>query len=124
MPLALIASAGTTANEYLARHITELGYPRPVIVASGGEARRRLNEKDFEVVVINTPLPDEFGHELGAYAVEKATLAYCCWQKAAPLSIWLPVYSSRGFWFWQSRFPAYSSGRRYRLQPAAIIGWP
>ena len=25
MPLALIASAGTTANEYLARHITELG---------------------------------------------------------------------------------------------------
>lgn len=72
MPLALIASAGTTANEYLARHITELGYPRPVIVASGGEARRRLNEKDFEVVVINTPLPDEFGHELGAYAVEKS----------------------------------------------------
>lgn len=27
MPLALIASAGTTANEYLARHVAELGYP-------------------------------------------------------------------------------------------------
>ena len=72
MPLALIASAGTTANEYLARHVAELGYPRPVIVASGGEARRRLGEKEFEVVVINTPLPDEFGHELGAWAVEKS----------------------------------------------------
>ena len=72
MPLALIASAGTTANEYLARHVTELGYPRPVIVASGGEARRRLGEKEFEVVVINTPLPDEFGHELGSWAVEKS----------------------------------------------------
>ena len=72
MPLALIASAGTTANEYLARHVAELGYPRPVIVASGGEARRRLGEKDFAVVVINTPLPDEFGHELGVCAVEKS----------------------------------------------------
>ena len=72
MPLALIASAGTTANEYLARHVAELGYPRPVIVASGGEARRRLGEKDFAVVVINTPLPDGFGHELGVCAVEKS----------------------------------------------------
>ena len=41
MPLALIASAGVNANEYLAKHIADLGYPRPVIVASGGEARRR-----------------------------------------------------------------------------------
>ena len=70
MPLALIASAGTTANEYLARHVAELGYPRPVIVASGGEARRRLGEKDFAVVVINTPLPDEFGRELAIQTVE------------------------------------------------------
>ena len=68
----LIVSAGSNANEYLARHMAELGYPRPVIVASGGEARRRLAEKDFEIVVINTPLPDEFGHELGTYAVESS----------------------------------------------------
>ena len=72
MPLALIASAGVNANEYLAKHIADLGYPRPVIVASSGEARRRLAEKDFEIVVINTPLPDEFGHELGSYAVESS----------------------------------------------------
>ena len=72
MGLALIASAGTNANEYLAKHAAELGYTRPVIVASGGEARRKLTDKDFEVVIINTPLPDEFGHELGTYAVEKS----------------------------------------------------
>lgn len=71
MPLALIASAGNNANEYLARHSAELGYTRPTIVASGGEARRQMDGKDFEVVIINTPLPDEFGHELGTYAVEK-----------------------------------------------------
>lgn len=71
MPAALIVSAGNNANEYLARHVTELGYLRPTIVASGGEARRRMGELDFEVVIINTPLPDEFGHELSTYAVEK-----------------------------------------------------
>lgn len=72
MGLALIVSAGANANEYLAKHVQELGYTRPVIVASGGEARRKLGDKEFEVVVINTPLPDEFGHELGTYAVEKS----------------------------------------------------
>ena len=72
MGLALIASAGNNANEYLARHAAELGYTRPVIVASGGEARRRLSDKDFEIVIINAPLPDEFGHELALHAVEKS----------------------------------------------------
>lgn len=71
MGLVLIASAGNTANEYLARHVAELGYPRPVMVASGGEARRRLDGQDFELVIINSPLPDEFGHELGEFAAEK-----------------------------------------------------
>ena len=71
MAKALIVSAGNNANEYLARHIGELGYTRPTIVASGGEARRRMDSNDFEVVIINTPLPDEFGHELGTAAVEK-----------------------------------------------------
>lgn len=71
MAQALIVSAGTNANEYLARHIAELGYTRPVIVPSGGEARRQMDSKDFEVIVINTPLPDEFGHELGTDAIQK-----------------------------------------------------
>ena len=42
MPAALIVSAGNNANEYLARHVTELGYLRPTIVASGGEAKERI----------------------------------------------------------------------------------
>ena len=72
MANALIVSAGNNANEYLARHVAELGYTRPAIVASGGEARRRMDGKDFEVIIINTPLPDEFGHELGMDAVQKS----------------------------------------------------
>ena len=55
MPAALIVSAGNNANEYLARHVTELGYLRPTIVASGGEARRRLGALDSQLVIINTP---------------------------------------------------------------------
>ena len=70
MGKALIVSAGNNANEYLARHIGELGYTRPTIVASGGEARR-MDTNDYEVILINTPLPDEFGHELGTDAVQK-----------------------------------------------------
>lgn len=72
MGLALIVSAGANANEYLAKHVQDLGYTRPVIVASGGEARRQIGDKEFEVVIVNTPLPDEFGHELSTYAVEKS----------------------------------------------------
>ena len=82
MPSALIASAGNNANEYLAKHVAELGYLRPTIVASGGEARRRMGDIDFEVVIINTPLPDEFGHELSTYAVEKSNAGVILLAKA------------------------------------------
>ena len=75
MPRALIVSAGNNANEYLARHMADLGYTRPAMAASGGEARRQMDAKDFEVIVINTPLPDEFGHELGTDAVTKTATA-------------------------------------------------
>ena len=81
VPSALIASAGNNANEYLAKHVAELGYLRPTIVASGGEARRRMGDIDFEVV-INTPLPDEFGHELSTYAVEKSNAGVILLAKA------------------------------------------
>ena len=36
--LALIVSAGSTANQYLAQHVTELGYQRPVFAASANAA--------------------------------------------------------------------------------------
>ena len=81
VPSALIASAGNNANEYLAKHVAELGYLRPTIVASG-EARRRMGDIDFEVVIINTPLPDEFGHELSTYAVEKSNAGVILLAKA------------------------------------------
>ena len=69
MPRALIVSAGASSNEYLAHHVAEYGYPRPTIVPSCGEARRLRGTSPVQLVGINTPLPDEIGHELGLYAV-------------------------------------------------------
>lgn len=41
-------------------------------VKSGSEARRLLASKNFDLVVINTPLSDEFGHDL-AYTIGSNT---------------------------------------------------
>ena len=83
MGRALIVSAGASSNEYLCARLTELGYTRPLIVPSGAEARRRMLESDFELIVVNAPLPDEFGHDLCATAVEKTDAGVVFLVKAA-----------------------------------------
>jgi len=41
----------------------------PVAVAkSASEAKRRLSETDFDIVIVNSPLPDDFGLQLAADA--------------------------------------------------------
>ncbi len=35
-----------------------------VLVQSGAQARRTLSEEDYALIVINSPLSDEFGHDL------------------------------------------------------------
>ena len=56
MGRALIVSAGASSNEYISARLTELGYARPIIVPSAAEARRRMLESDFELIVVNSPL--------------------------------------------------------------------
>jgi response regulator NasT len=83
MGRAMIVSAGASANEYLALHLAELGYSRPVIVPSAAEARRRMIESDFELIAVNAPLPDEFGHEVCIDAAEKTDAGVVFMVKAA-----------------------------------------
>lgn len=83
MGRALIVSAGTSANEYLSARLSELGYSRPVIVPSGAEARRRMLEVDFELIAVNAPLPDEFGHELCIDAMDQTDAGVLLLVKAA-----------------------------------------
>lgn len=46
-------------------------YPKRIqIVSSGSEARRALIDHMFDLILINSPLPDEFGHEFATFASE------------------------------------------------------
>lgn len=38
---------------------------------SGNDARRITANNEFDLIIINTPLKDEFGHDLAIYAAEK-----------------------------------------------------
>ena len=96
MGRALIVSAGASSNEYISARLTELGYARPIIVPSAAEARRRMLESDFELIVVNSPLPDEFGHELCADAVEKTDAGVIFLAKAAAAEQLLTLLSEEG----------------------------
>ena len=96
MGRALIVSAGASSNEYIAARLTEMGYSRPVIIPSGAEARRRMTESDFELIVVNSPLPDEFGHEVCINAVEKTDAGVVFLVKAAQAEQLLGPLSEQG----------------------------
>lgn len=96
MGRALIVSAGASSNEYISARLTELGYARPIIVPSAAEARRRMLESNFELIVVNSPLPDEFGHELCADAVEKTDAGVIFLAKAAAAEQLLTPLSEEG----------------------------
>lgn len=96
MGRALIVSAGASSNEYLSARLAELGYTRPLIIPSGAEARRRMVEADFELIVVNAPLPDEFGHELCINAVEKTDAGVVFLVKAAAAEQLIPAVSAHG----------------------------
>ena len=88
MGRALIVSAGASSNEYISARLTELGYARPIIVPSAAEARRRMLESDFELIVV--------GHELCADAVEKTDAGVIFLAKAAAAEQLLTPLSEEG----------------------------
>ena len=94
MGRALIVSAGASSNEYISARLAELGYTRPTIIPSGAEARRRMLES--ELIVVNAPLPDEFGHELCSSAVEKTDAGVVLLAKAAAAEQLLAPMSEQG----------------------------
>ena len=96
MGRALIVSAGASSNEYISARLAELGYTRPTIIPSGAEARRRMPESDFELIAVNAPLPDEFGHELCSSAVEKTDAGVVLLAKAAAAEQLLAPMSEQG----------------------------
>lgn len=69
----LVVSGGKQAYESITDLLPPEEYAAVVHVTSAGEAKRLLLSSDFDVMVINTPLPDEFGTDL-AYDFSTGTL--------------------------------------------------
>lgn len=72
MPGVLIVS-GPKAIGALTQMVQECArqaVPEIVPAQSGAAARRLLCENDYELVLVNAPLSDEFGHELALHIVQ------------------------------------------------------
>lgn len=67
MSYALIVAATEKSASVLSDLLHNGGTIRPeriIVCISASEARRRVLEFDFDLVLINAPLPDELGHQL------------------------------------------------------------
>lgn len=60
----LLVSASAKFNELLLDLFTENRYKPVNVVSDAASARRSLLENRFDIVLINTPLPDDFGTRL------------------------------------------------------------
>lgn len=66
----LIVSGGEKGRELLCGVLASMQRPPAQVLTGGTECRRMLAETDCELILINTPLADEFGHELAVYAAQ------------------------------------------------------
>lgn len=64
MDSALIISYSEKSIAFLTQMLTEASVTNITTISNAGEARRILIEKDFDLCIINAPLPDEFGESL------------------------------------------------------------
>ena len=69
----LIISGSEQALSLLSDLMKSYNGSQIVSASSGNEARRLINRTDFDMVIISTPLPDEFGNELAATIAEKTS---------------------------------------------------
>lgn len=70
MKSALVVSSNDKAKIFLEEALSIHEYTKIVTVSNGCEARRTLMEMPFDIVIINTPLSDEFGHDLSLTVTE------------------------------------------------------
>ena len=71
MENALIVSRTETSVAYFAEILNADSCEQIVVLQSCGEARRLLAERDFDLVIINTPLQDESGENLSRHIASK-----------------------------------------------------
>lgn len=72
MDRVLLASGSDKGIEALSQLLKLSGYSKLTNTNSGNDARRCISQHEYELIVINTPLSDEFGHELSIKAAESS----------------------------------------------------
>jgi len=68
---ALIVSYSKKSHDFFADMLHSVSCHNIVTTATGGEGRRLLLERDFDLCIINAPLSDEFGESLSKYISAK-----------------------------------------------------
>ena len=68
----LIVSGTDKDREMLTELCSSSSFSDITTVVSGGEARNKLAGQSFDLIILNTPLPDEFGIELGISLAESS----------------------------------------------------
>ena len=71
----LLVSASEKFNTVTASLLPGSEFWPVTVVKSAGEAERRLLSSDYDIVLVNTPLPDEFGTQLAENACIKTRAA-------------------------------------------------
>ncbi len=61
---ALIISGSEKGLDGVAGFLKSSGCRSVATISSGSEARRQISYSDYDLILINTPLKDEFGHQL------------------------------------------------------------
>lgn len=64
----MVVSSSEKGAEFITKLLDPSRYDAVTMAKNAGEARRNLINGNFDTVIINTPLTDEFGHELSIYA--------------------------------------------------------
>lgn len=73
MDRALIVSGSEKGMEIIAQFLHSYGYTNLTSAASGSEVRRITDSVDYALMIINTPLKDEFGHDLSITMAENTS---------------------------------------------------
>lgn len=71
----LIVSPHQESSDALFDIIKPIGFSSYEYTSSCNDARRKLDQADFDLIIINTPLSDEFGTELALDIAEKTLSA-------------------------------------------------
>ena len=73
MNSALIVSCGEQSIAFFGEMLSKIGVLKVTRATCGGEARRLLIESDFDLCLINAPLPDEMGDALAQGIAQRGT---------------------------------------------------